>query len=165
MLSPYRSTAILVGGLATAALCFAQLAHSTHSGLVQLTLGSVFLDDKPLQKTTTNMVEVKPGQILRTGKDGNAEVLLTPGVFLRLGKDSSIRMDANSLSNTKVALLSGTAMVECDELLSDNAVSFTVGKDIVQLRKKGLVRLEADPPAVATVKGEGFVGGNVNLQV
>lgn len=165
MLSPNRATALIAGGLATAALCLAQMAISTHSGLVQLTVGSVFLNDKPLHKTTTNMIEVKPGQVLRTGKDGDAEILLTPGVFMRLGNDSSIRMDANSLSNTKVTVLSGSSMVECDELLSDNAVSFTVGNHIVQLRKKGLFRLEADPPAVAAIKGEAFVADNINEPV
>jgi hypothetical protein len=74
-------------------------------------------------------------------------------------------MDANSLSNTKVALLSGSSMIECDELLSDNAVSFSVGNHIVQLRKKGLFRLEADPPAVAAIKGEAFVADNINEPV
>jgi hypothetical protein len=165
MLSPIRVTTLIAGGLATAGLCFGQMAISTHSGLVQLTVGSVFLNDKPLHKTTTNMVEVKPGQVLRTGKDGNAEILLTPGVFMRLGNDTSVRMDANALSNTKVTVLSGSSMVECDELLSDNAISFTVGNHIVQLRKKGLFRLEADPPAVAAIKGEAFVADNINEPV
>jgi hypothetical protein len=142
------------------------MAISTHSGLVQVTVGSVFLNDKPLHKTVTNMVSMKPGEVLRTGKDGNAEVLLTPGVFLRLGNDSSVRLDTNSLSDTKVAILSGSSMVECDELLSDNAVSFTVGDHIVQLQKRGLFRLEADPPAVATIKGQALVtGGNLNEKV
>lgn len=165
MMSPIRAIALIAGGLATAAFSLGQMAISTHSGLVQLTVGSVFLDDKPLHKTVTNMVEVKPGQILRTGKDGNAEVLLTPGVFLRLGNDSSVRMETNSLSNTKVAVLAGSSIVECDELLSDNAVSFTVGNHLVQLRKKGLFRLEADPPAVAAIKGEAVVADSVNSQV
>lgn len=165
MLSPQRATALLIGGLVTASLCLAQLAISTHSGLIQFTLGSVFLEDQPLHKTTTNMVEVKPGQVLRTGHDGAAEVLLTPGVFLRLGNDSSIRMDSNALSDTRVSLLSGAAMVECAELLEGNAVSFTVGNQPVRFKKKGLYRLEADPAAVAVVKGEALVDGSLNTVV
>ena len=166
MTSVNRVITLMMGGLATAALSLGQMAISTHSGLVQLTVGSVFLNDKPLHKTVTNMVSMKPGEILRTGKDGNAEVLLTPGVFLRLGNDSSARLDTNSLSDTKVAILSGSSMVECDELLSDNAVSFTIGDHVVQLHKRGLFRLEADPPAVATIKGEALVtGGNLNEKV
>jgi len=109
---------------------------------------------------------MKTGQTLRTGKDGNAEVLLTPGVFLRLGNDSAIRMDSNALSDTRVSLVSGSAMVECDELLADNSVSFTVGSQSVELRKKGLYRLEASPPAVGVLKGgQAFVAGNLNTTV
>jgi hypothetical protein len=166
MTSVNRVITLMMGGLATAALSFGQMAISTHSGLVQLTVGSVSLNDKPLHKTVTNMVSMKPGEILRTGQDGNAEVLLTPGVFLRLGNNSSVRLDTNSLSDTKVAILSGSSMVECDELLSDNAVSFTIGDHVVQLHKRGLFRLEADPAAVATIKGEALVtGGNLKEKV
>jgi hypothetical protein len=165
VLSPKRATALISGGLVTAALCLAQVAISTHSGLVQFTLGSVYLEDKPFHKTTTNLIEVKPQQVLRTDKDGFAEVLLTPGVFLRIGNQSSIRMEQNALTNTRVALLTGSAMVECDELLADNAVSFLLGNQLVQIRKKGLYRLEADPAAVGVIKGDAFVAGNVNVEV
>ncbi len=165
MLSPKRATALLAGGLATAALCLAQVAISTHSGLVQFTMGSVYLQDKPFHKTTTNLVEVKPNQVLRTDKDGYAEVLLTPGVFLRVANQSSIRMETNALTNTKVSLLTGSAMVECDELLVDNAVSFLLGNQLVEIRKKGLYRLEADPAAIGVIKGDAFVAGNLNMEV
>jgi hypothetical protein len=164
-MSPKR----IAGGLAISAVCaslsIAQMTISAHSGLLQFTLGSVFLADKPIHKTATNLVEVKAGQVLRTGNDGKAEVLLTPGVFLRLDNDSSIRMDSNALSNTRVSLLTGSAMVECDELLEGNAVAFTVGNFPVELHKKGLYRIDADPPGVATVKGEAFVAGNLNMAV
>jgi hypothetical protein len=166
MRSPSRSLLLTFGSLAGATMCLAQLAISTHSGLVQFTMGSVFLEEKPLQKTTTNVVEMKTGQTLRTGNDGHAELLLTPGVFLRLGNDSVIRMDSNALSDTRVSLVSGSAMVECDELLADNSVSFTVGNQTVELRKKGLYRLEASPPAVGVLKGgQAFVAGNLNTTV
>jgi hypothetical protein len=161
----FRVFALLAGGLG-ATLCLpAQVAISTHSGLIQFTVGSVFVGDKTIHKTTTNLPDVKNGQVLRTGNDGNAEILLTPGVFLRLGNDASVRMDSNALSNTRLTLLSGVAMVECDELLEDNAVSFTVGQQVVEFRKKGLFRLEANPPSVAAIKGEAYVGGNLNTTV
>jgi len=161
----FRVFALLAGGLG-ATLCLpAQVAISTHSGLIQFTVGSVYVGDKAIHKTTTNLPDVKNGQVLRTGSDGNAELLLTPGVFLRLGNDASVRMDSNALSNTQLTLLSGVAMVECDELLEDNAVSFTVGQQVVEFRKKGLFRLEANPPSVAAIKGEAYVGGNLDTTV
>lgn len=164
-MSPMRIAASLAAGALCATLSMAQVAISTHSGLVQFTLGSVFLADQPLHKTATNLVQVKPGQVLRTGNDGKAEVLLTPGVFLRLDNDTSIRMDSNALSNTRVALLSGSAMVECDELLEGNAVAFTIGDHPIEFHKKGLYRLDAEPPGVASIKGEAFVAGNLNVAV
>ena len=126
-MSPNRFVASFAAGVLFTSLAAAPVAISTHSGLVQFTLGSVFLADKPLKKTATNLVEIKNGEVRRTGADGNAEVLLTPGVFLRLGNNASIRMDSNLLANTRVTLLSGSAIVECDELLEGNAVAFTVG--------------------------------------
>jgi len=164
-MSTFRLWTVLLGGLAAACTSFGQLTISTHSGLIQFTSGPVFLDDNEIHKTTTNSLEVKRESLLRTGSGGNAEVLLTPGVFLRLGPDSSIRMDANSLSDTRVALLSGSAMVECDELLQGNSVAFTIADKKIEFRKNGLFRLEANPPAIATIKGEAFVAGNINMAV
>ena len=160
-----RVWTVLLGGLAAASMSFGQLTISTHSGLIQFTSGSVLLDDKEVHKTTTNSLEMKNGSVLRTEKDGNAEVLLTPGVFLRIAPDSSVRMDANSLSDTRVALLSGSAMVECDELLKGNSVAFTIADKRIEFRKNGLFRLEANPPAIAAVKGEAYVAGDVNMTV
>ena len=146
-------------------MSFGQLTISTHSGLIQFTSGSVLLDDKEVHKTTTNSLEMKNGSVLRTEKDGNAEVLLTPGVFLRIAPDTSVRMDANSLSDTRVALLSGSAMVECDELLKGNSVAFTIADKQIEFQKNGLFRLEANPPAIAAIKGEAYVAGDVNMTV
>lgn len=160
-----RASALLAAALGLTVCLPAQVAISTHSGLIQFTVGSVYVGDQPIHKTTTNLPDVKNGQVLRTGEDGNAEVLLTPGVFVRLGSNASFRMDSNALSDTRVTLLSGVAMVECDELLEDNAVSFTVGRQAVEFRKKGLFRLEANPPSVAAIKGDAYVAGTLNTDV
>jgi hypothetical protein len=164
-MSPFRALMLLAGTLGTCALGLAQTAISAHSGLVQLTVGSVYVQDKAVHKTVTNMLQVKPSEVVRTGPDGYAEILLTPGVFLRLGNDTSVRMDSDALTHTHLTLLSGSAMIECDELLPDNNVTFDVGNKPVELRKKGLYRLMADPPAVATIQGELFVAGNMNTTV
>jgi hypothetical protein len=164
-MSPYRAFALIAGTLSAAGFCLAQSAISARSGLIQLTVGSVYLQDKPVHKTVTNMLQVKQSEVLRTGPDGYAEVLLTPGVFLRLGNSTSFRMDSDALAHTHLTMLAGSAMLECDELLPDNNVSFDVGNKPVELRKKGLYRLEASPAAVATIQGELFVAGNVGTTV
>jgi hypothetical protein len=156
---------VVAAGFSIAAIGSAQYTISAHSGLVQLTLGSVYLMDQPIHKTVTNLINVGNGDVLRTGQDGLAEVLLTPGVFLRLGHNASLRMDSNSLTDTRMTVLSGSAMVEADELLQENKLSFQVGNVPVQVVKKGLYQLDGNPAGVATIDGELFVGGNINEAV
>lgn len=164
-MSPVRTLMVAAAGFSIAATGLAQYSISTHSGLVQLTMGTVYLKDEPVHKTLTNILSMKDGEILRTGQDGLAEVLLTPGVFLRVGHNASLRMDSNALTDTRMTVLSGSAMVEADELLAENKLSFQVGNEPVSVVKKGLYRLEGSPAAVATIQGELFVGGTVNEAV
>jgi hypothetical protein len=83
------------------------------------------------------------GQTLAT-EDGRAEVLLTPGAFLRLSENSSFRMTSGSLSDTRLEVLSGSAMVEVEELLKDNAITLQAGDTAISLRKHGLYRIDAE---------------------
>ena len=59
--------------------------------------------------------EVKEKMVLRTA-EGRAEVLLPPGVFLRMGETASFRMISNRLIDTRIELLTGSAVVEIDDL-------------------------------------------------
>jgi hypothetical protein len=93
---------------------------------------------------------------LRT-EEGRAEVLLTPGVFLRVGDHSGIRMVTNRLIDTRVEFLSGSVLVEADELLKDNAVTIVYADYTVQLERKGIYRFDSTPPAVHVYDGEAMV--------
>jgi hypothetical protein len=154
----------VVALLASPAL-FAQYTISLHSGSIQYSSGTVLIDDQPFQKTTTNAPVVKKGERLTTGADGIAEVLLTPGVFVRMVGNSSLRMDEVLLSDTRVAVLRGSLMVECAEMIKGNSVVFTLAGQTVEIRKPGLFRLEANPALVSVVHGEVFVTGGLNATV
>ena len=147
----------------SAQVLFAQYTISLHSGLIQYTSGAVTVADAPVQKTTTNVLSLKQGQILATGADGVAEVLMTPGVFVRMVGDSSLRMDSISLADTRVTILTGSVMVECAELSKDNSVTFFVssvpGSPSIEVRKKSLFRIDAQPAQVAVLDGEVFAAG------
>jgi hypothetical protein len=144
---------------------FAQYTISLHSGSIQYSTGTVLIDDQPFQKTITNAPIVKKGERLTTGADGVAEVLLTPGVFVRMLSNSSLRMDEVLLSDTRVAVLKGSMMVECAEMIKGNSVVFALAGQTVEIRKPGLFRIEADPPLVSVVHGEVFVTGSLNATV
>jgi hypothetical protein len=150
----------LVTGLAIGALasvgCFAQSVISAHSGVIHYAEGTVLVNDKAYETKAGEFSEVKDNQVLKT-EEGRAEVLLTPGVFLRLGENSSIRMVSNHLSDTRVEVLSGEALVECDELLKDNQVTILYKDASVAIAKAGLYRFDGTPGRLRVFDGEAVV--------
>ena len=147
---------LLAGGMTTG-LCFAQQQIiSAQSGMVQYVEGTVYANGQRVERKFGQFPSVRQGEELRT-EDGRAEVLLTPGAFLRVSDHSSIRMLSNRLSDTRVEVLSGSVMVECDELLKDNAVSLVYQGDSIQLEKHGLYRLDTAPAEFRVYEGEAAI--------
>jgi hypothetical protein len=119
--------------------------------------GTVLMDGKSLDPKITELPEVKNRAVLAT-EDGRAEVLLTPGAFLRLRENSSFRMISNQLWDTRVEAVSGSSMIEIDELLKDNTITVQYGDSQVALLKKGLYRIDAgDPGSLRVYDGEARV--------
>jgi ATP-dependent protease HslVU (ClpYQ) peptidase subunit len=143
---------------------FAQPVISAQSGTVQYVEGSVYADNHVIQRKFGQFPALHEGQELRT-EDGRAEMLLTPGAFLRLTDHSAIRMISTRLSDTRVEIVKGSVMVECDELLKDNRLSLVYEGDTIQLEKHGLYRLDTDPSAQFLVYQGGAVVNNGAKQV
>src|SRR5579862_6194773 len=129
--------------LAAGSAC-AQYVISAHSGVVQYVEGKAYLNDKTVEPKFGQFPDIKENQEFRT-EEGRAEILLTPGVFLRIGENSSIRMLSNRLLDTRVEVLSGSAMIEANEIPKDNSVSLIYKKDSIRLTKQGLYRLDTEP--------------------
>jgi hypothetical protein len=145
------SLGVLVAGSACA-----QTVISTHSGVVQYVEGRAFLADKPVEPKFGQFPDIKENQEFRT-EDGRAEILLTPGVFLRLGENSAIRMLSTRLVDTRVEVLSGSAIVESNEMPKDNAIQLVYKKDSISLQKQGLYRLDTEPAHFQVFEGEAVV--------
>jgi hypothetical protein len=153
--------------LSLAALCIALLAAlvlpasaqpviSAKSGLLSYGEGQVLLNDQPVEFSTTRFADVKENSVVKTG-DGRAEVLLTPGVTLRMGENSSLRMITNRLVDTRVELMTGSAVVEADMIAKDTNVTVVVGQGSVELPKAGLYRFDAAPAQIKVFKGDADV--------
>jgi hypothetical protein len=125
---------------------------SVRSGIIHLAEGKVFLGDKLVEPKFGEFPDMKPGSVLRT-EEGRAEVLLTPGVFLRMGEDSAFRLVRNSLEDTQVELVSGAVLIECAELLENNAVTFKYKDYSFTPQKAGLFRLDAEPGRLRVYDG------------
>src|ERR1700735_388492 len=134
----------------------AQPVISAKSGLLSYVEGQVLLNDQPVEFSTTRFADVKENSIVKTG-DGRAEVLLTPGVTLRMGENSSLRMITNRLVDTRVELLTGSAVVEADMIAKDTNVTVVVGQGAVELPKAGLYRFNAAPAQLKVFKGDADV--------
>lgn len=143
-------------GLVATGSVFAQAVISSHSGVVQYVEGRAYLGDKLIEPKFGQFPDIKESQEFRT-EDGRAEILLTPGVFLRIGENSSIRMLSNALTDTRVEVLSGSAIVESSDMPKDNAVQLTYKKDTIRLVKQGLYRLDSEPAQFAVFEGEAVV--------
>jgi hypothetical protein len=142
----------------------AQSVISTHSGIVYFFEGSVYLGDQVLQPHPGKFSSVPPGAELRTA-EGRAEVLLTPGVFVRIGARSAIRMVANELSDTRVELLAGSALVDSAEPISGTSVTLIYKNWSVRFLEQGVYRIDTDPPRLSILRGKAEVSGGTDKDV
>ena len=157
-----RVVSLAIGFLVSGS-AFAQYVISAHSGVVQSVDGRAYLDNQQVQPKFGQFPDIKENQEFRT-EEGRAEILLTPGVFLRMGENSSIRMVSNKLTDTRVEILSGSVMVERDDVqkndAKDNAVMLLYKGNSMLLVKHGLYRVDANPARFQVYEGEAIVKGD-----
>jgi hypothetical protein len=132
---------------------------SAKSGLVSYTEGSVTIGDQPIEATVTSFPEVKENSTLRTA-EGRAEVLLTQGVIQRVGEHASFKMLTNRLIDTRLELLSGSHIVEADEIQKDNNLTILAKDSTVLVNKHGLYRFDIDQSRIKVFEGVASVQKN-----
>jgi hypothetical protein len=138
-----------------------QSVISTRSGIVHFFEGAVYLGDQPLESHPGRFSSVPQGGELRTA-EGRAEVLLTPGVFVRIGEKSAIRMIANELSNTRVELLAGSAVVDSAEPNPGTSVRLICMNWSVRFLEQGVYRIDSNPPRLWVLQGKAEVSADSN---
>jgi hypothetical protein len=135
---------------------FAQQVISAKSGLLSYAEGNVTLNGEPVEFSGVHFSDVKENAVVRSA-DGRAEVLLTPGVVLRMGENTSLRMITNRLVDTRLELLTGSAVVEADQIAKDTNVAIICKDGVVTLPKAGLYRFDAEPAQLKVFKGDADV--------
>jgi hypothetical protein len=144
---------------ACATTAFSQQMISARAGMVHYVEGKVFAGSEQLDGKFGNFPQIKENQVVRT-EEGRAEVLLTPGVFLRAGENSSFRMITNRLIDTRLEFLTGSAIVEADDMLKENSVTIVAKDATVHLRKSGVYRFDSEPARLRVFKGAVEVEAN-----
>src|ERR1700676_1539439 len=145
-----------------------QSVISTRAGVVHFFEGAVFLGGEPLEPHLGKFPSMAEGSELRTTQ-GRAEVLLPPGVFLRLGESTAIRLVSSDLSDTRVELLAGSAIVDSEEPASGTSVTLIYQDWKVCFLQKGSYRIDSEPPRLLVHQGEadvsaGATGNTVSVK-
>jgi hypothetical protein len=134
----------------------AQSVISANAGTLHHSEGEVYLNGSAVERKFGKFAEIKAGQTLRTA-EGRAEVLLTPGVFVRLGENSEMKMLSTRLSDTRVELLSGLAVIECAEILEGNAVTLVSRGHEIEFPKPGLFWMDGATGVLRVYDGQALV--------
>ncbi len=105
--------------------------------------------------------DLKSGDIVRSGTDGRAEVLLNPGSYLRLGINSEFELTDASLDKLRVKLYKGSAVIEATGY-DDMPLSIAVETPRTELRllRSGIYRINitsTNDAEVVVQKGRALV--------
>jgi hypothetical protein len=135
----------------------AQNVISTHAGVIHYVEGyGTTLEGLLVAPKTGEFPLMRDGQTLAT-EESRVEVLLNPGAFLRLAEHSSLKMPSTKLSDTRVELLTGSAILELDELQKGNNLMLLFRGAKITPLKHGLYRLDANENRFRVLQGEAQV--------
>jgi hypothetical protein len=163
MLNLLKASSRLAGTLFAAGLVAMAQGGMPQPGAINYTEGQVSINGQAIHGARNTALQ--PGQILQT-QDGKAEMLLTPGVFLRLNNHSQARLASSSITDTRVELLQGEAMVEAAQVEPANNLTIADAGYITQIDKRGIYEFNADTPKVMVYDGEVTVhNGDRNVNV
>jgi len=143
-----------VGLFLTAAVSLARADTAmARVGALEYIDGAAFVNGRAVSGAKGQLPILDNGERLSTAQ-GHAEMLLTPGVFLRLDAQSEVLLENASLTDTRVRLDSGAAMLEVDDIHKDNLIRVDTGPGTVKVLKTGLYRFTAQPADVEVLKGK-----------
>lgn len=131
---------------------FAQPVISAKAGTIAKAEGKVYLGDQVVEESLTKFPDIKENGVVRT-EEGRAEVLLTPGIVLHLGENSSFRLITNRLIDTRLELLTGSALVDVEEIAKDTSVTVVSKDGAIAMSKAGHYRFDAEPARIKVFAG------------
>ncbi len=141
-------------GLLFAAAAFAQDVVSVRAGMIHHIEGDVYLNAAKLkeERISMSMPTLRSGSTLRTER-GRAEVLLSPGVIFRVATDSTVKMVGDSLTDTRLELIGGSAMLEVMDSLKGNVTTIAYRDATIVPRRPGIYRVGGEMPELMCYDG------------
>jgi hypothetical protein len=130
----------------------AQPVIAAKAGTIAKAEGKVFLGDQIVEESLTKFPDIKENGVVRT-EEGRAEILLTPGTVLHLGENSSFRLITNRLIDTRLELLTGSAVVDAEQISKDTNLTVICKDATIAVAKAGHYRLDAEPARIKVYEG------------
>lgn len=153
-------THVMLAAAAAGGAVYGQAVISAKAGVIHYLEGDVTLTSDQVTKQIQARVggrftSMKEGDVLATA-DGRAEVLLSPGSFLRMGENAQIGLVSAKLSDTRVEIKEGVALIEVTEGVKDSPLTVLVKDAAITFTKMCLVRVDA-ASGVRVYRGEAQV--------
>lgn len=136
----------------------AQSVVSVRSGLLNFSEGAVFINNQPVKQHAGAYPSLQDGSDLLT-QSGRAELLLTPSAYLRIGQNTAVRMISSRLTDTKVELLYGSAMLDSTDALENSGITLVFKDRQVHIKKPGKYRIDSDPAQFRVFQGTAQIDG------
>ncbi len=141
----------------------AQPVISTHSGVIVHSEGTIRVDGKPVVAVPGRFPEIPPGSSIETF-ESRAEVLLGPETFLWLDHHSSLRMLRNGLEDTRVELISGSAILDSTTTGADSTLTISCESTGIRLAFPGSYRLDASESNFSVFDGSARLSNGTEKQ-
>jgi hypothetical protein len=136
----------------------AQDVVSVQAGLINHFEGSVFVNSKPLPPVRGRFHQLAEGTVLGT-TSGKAEILLTPRAFIWVNENSTIRIVSTDLTNARVEVVKGSAVVGAGESPFDDSLTVLYRNRSIRIRHEGMYRIDCDPFLVRVNRGAVVLSG------
>ena len=134
----------------------AQDVVSATAGVLQYFEGSVAINNSPVEHKAGVFPSLKNGATISTAK-GRAELLLTPGAYLRMDENTSLRMESNSLTDTRLELTQGTIILDTLNANGKTPVAIHMQDSTARFPKAGVYRIDAELSELEAFSGEAEV--------
>ncbi|MEA2172643.1 MAG: hypothetical protein QOD00_235 [Blastocatellia bacterium] len=90
--------------------------------------------------------DLDSGDLVMTGKDGRAEILLNPGTYLRLPENSEFELTDAALDTLRVRLFKGSAIVEAAGVDGgEMMITFNTPQTKIAIVRRGIYRINVMP--------------------
>ncbi len=144
-----------------------QQVLTAKAGLIYIVRGHVSIAGRGPLTIGAAKPRLNAGETLFS-EAGHAEVLLNSGGVLRIGDFTRIRMDSVELTDTRVSIEGGSAVVTVNELPKPDHIEIHMGGAVVVMKSEGVYRFddgETAGPRLRVFSGQAEVHREDNRHV